>query len=302
MAVHKLTKVVRGRPSLLTDSSKLLGRVSQIEAGGSRYGLGGALVHGADVSQMLRNSNHGANRALEKSYTIDRDEAMNTNQDGLVKTVQSDLYKCSRIANLAELIERLGGVNEAAEKLNYSRTRLSQLQNGIGSFGQKIARKLERQAGLPEGHFDVHPDTRRLQAQALKEQASRIPVFSWAQIVERTMNPATHQAEPEGLMPCPVPCGQNSFVVKNETLAMSPDFNEGAHLFVDPDTQPRSGDPVLVGLPAGQGVVFRYMRVDGARRYLVAASESWPDRVSEMPVGATIIGVVVFSGSATRRS
>lgn len=100
----------------------------------------------------------------------------------------------------------------------------------------------------------------------------------------------------EDLLPCPVRCGQRTFILSVKGASMEPRFHNGDLVFVDPDATAESGNYVIVQLEGADETTFRELIIEGGHTYLKALNPDWPDRIIEIDKNATICGVVVFKG------
>lgn len=101
----------------------------------------------------------------------------------------------------------------------------------------------------------------------------------------------------ERWVPCPVPHGERTFVLKVRGESMEPEYRNGDWIFVDPSRQPENGSHVVVRMEDDQEATFKKLVIEGDRRYLVALNPAWPERVIEIDKTATIVGTVIFSGT-----
>ena len=100
----------------------------------------------------------------------------------------------------------------------------------------------------------------------------------------------------EDLLPCPVRCSPDTFVLRVRGESMEPKFHDGDLIFVDPQVAPVSGRYVVVRLEDSQEATFKQLIVEEGRQYLKALNPDWPHRIIEVNVDATICGVIVFKG------
>ena len=106
-----------------------------------------------------------------------------------------------------------------------------------------------------------------------------------------------HEDAEERLL-CPVPCSEETFVLRVQGESMEPKFHPGELIYVDPAITPASGRYVVVQLGDSEEAMLRRLVVDGGRRYLEALNPDWPARIVEVGSNVTICGVVVFKGEA----
>ena len=123
------------------------------------------------------------------------------------------------------------------------------------------------------------------------------PIIDWSQVPtdERI---GLHQQDKRfsGLLPCPVPCSQGTYVLRVKGASMEPKFANGDLIFVDPEVAADSGKYVVVHLAGSDEADFKQLIIEGGRQYLKALSPDWPDRITEMDEATRVCGVVVFKG------
>jgi SOS-response transcriptional repressor LexA len=123
------------------------------------------------------------------------------------------------------------------------------------------------------------------------------PLISWVQAGEWTEISEGYVPQYESeLLPCPVRCSEETFVLRVHGVSMEPRFHEGDLIFVDPDATPVHGKYVVVQLDESNEATFKQLIVEENRQYLKALNPDWPNRIIEVNAAATICGVVVFKG------
>ena len=123
------------------------------------------------------------------------------------------------------------------------------------------------------------------------------PIIGWSQVpTDRHTGLDQHDLRFEGLLPCPVPCSQGTYVLRVKGASMEPKFANGDLIFVDPAIAAESGRYVVVRLPGSDEADFKQLIVEGGRQYLKALNPDWPDRITELEPSAVVCGVVVFKG------
>ena len=98
------------------------------------------------------------------------------------------------------------------------------------------------------------------------------------------------------LLPCPVRCSPESFVLRVRGTSMEPKFHEGDLIFVDPNASADHGKYVVVRLDESNEATFKQLIIEEGKRYLKALNPDWPNRIIEVDEEATICGVIVFKG------
>lgn len=217
-----------------------------------------------------------------------------------------------RLRNLELLIAEAGSAVKLARAAGTNSSYLSQVRNQMPTkkgtprgVGDDLAEKLERGMGKPLGWMDeVHAEppqqpagTPEPNADAGPDIRSLRPLISWVQAGEWS-EISEGFVPPYGveLLPCPVTCSPESFVLRVRGSSMEPKFHEGDLIFVDPNVAAVHGKYVVVRLDETNEATFKQLIVEGKRQYLKALNPDWPNRIIELNAAATIVGVVVFKG------
>ena len=98
------------------------------------------------------------------------------------------------------------------------------------------------------------------------------------------------------LLPCPVSCSNDSYVLRVRGVSMEPKFHDGDLIFVDPHVDAVHGKYVVVMIEDTAEATFKQLIVEEGRQYLKALNPEWPNRIIEVNQNARICGVVVFKG------
>ena len=184
------------------------------------------------------------------------------------------------------------------------------------NIGRGLAEKIEEHSGKPNGWMDLVHDfvdyTTTTESRArytVKENRPGmprsnvvagptikrvVPLIRWEQA--GVVLALDEQHPPKGAYLCPVECSEEAFVLEVTGISMEPRFRDGELIFVDPSVKPVHGKFVIVRTEPGQDPVLRQLIIEGRKLYLKAVNEDWPDRVTEMPPDAKVVGVVIFKG------
>lgn len=217
-----------------------------------------------------------------------------------------------RVRNLELLIAEAGSAAKLARIAGTNSSYLSQVRNQMPTkkgtprgVGDDLAEKLERGMGKPAGWMDEPHEDNQKQPVTCKEMnthagpdiCSLHPLISWVQAGEWSEISEGYVPQYESeLLPCPVRCSEETFVLRVHGVSMEPKFHEGDLIFVDPNVTPSHGKYVVVQLDESNEATFKQLIVEENRQYLKALNPDWPNRIIEVNSAATIVGVVVFKG------
>ena len=154
-----------------------------------------------------------------------------------------------RLDNLERLVAEAGSAAALARLAHTSDSYLSQIRNRLTTakgtprgVGDDLAAKLEKAMGKPHGWMDErHGEGAKntepvfYNAEAGPDVRSLRPLISWVQAgewAEIAGNFALGDAE--DLLPCPVRCSPDTFVLRVRGESMEPKFHDGDLIFVDP--------------------------------------------------------------------
>ena len=121
---------------------------------------------------------------------------------------------------------------------------------------------------------------------------SWVQAGEWAEISEGFVPEYGHE-----LVPCPVYCSPESFILRVRGSSMEPKFHDGDLIFVDPNAEAVNKKFVVVQLDEPNEATFKQLIIEGEHQYLQALNPDWPNRIIEVNESATICGVVVFKGA-----
>ena len=97
-------------------------------------------------------------------------------------------------------------------------------------------------------------------------------------------------------LPCPIPCSDDTFVLRVQGESMEPKFHDGDLIYADPQVPPENRRYVIVRLDGADEAILRQLIVEGGHRYFKALNPDWPDRIVGGSTGVVIRGGVVFKG------
>lgn len=174
---------------------------------------------------------------------------------------------------------------------------LSQVMTGSRSFGEKSARKFEKQIGLPFEFLDDRSRISPSESVDANVSPTRSPPVERPIISRTRAGQWEDVADPyelndaEGWEAAPSDTGPRSFFLWVDGNSMEPEYPDGGLILVDPDIQPVHGDDVVVKTP-DQQATFKRLQMTGDGVFLLALNPDFPDRIMKVPEDSTIIGVV----------
>jgi len=218
-----------------------------------------------------------------------------------------------RLKNLELLIAEAGSAANLADRVGTNSSYLSQVRRRMPtkkgtprSIGDDLAVKLEQGMGKHEGWLDEpHRDEWDQSSLTGKDTNAHLgpdirslhPVISWVQAGDWKEIAEGYQPQyGDELLPCPVKCSKDAYVLRVHGISMEPRFHDGDLIFVDPHVEPIGGRYVVVMLEDSNEATFKQLIVEGGRQYLKALNPEWPNRIIEVNQNARICGVVVFKG------
>lgn len=218
-----------------------------------------------------------------------------------------------RLSNLETLVAEAGSAASLARIARTSESYLSQIRNRLPtakgtprSVGDELAAKLEEATGKPHGWMDephspagTGKETTRAapNAEFGPQVHGLYPLISWVQAGDwMEISGSFDFDDAEDLLPCPIRCSKDTFVLRVRGESMEPKFSDGDLIFVDPQAATGNGKFVVVRLVDTNEAVFKQLILEGGRQYLKALNPDWPNRIIEVESNASICGVVVFKG------
>lgn len=78
-------------------------------------------------------------------------------------------------------------------------------------------------------------------------------------------------------------------------MSMSPIFNEGELVFVDPEVEAISGKYIIARLDDENEATFKQLIIEDNQKFLKAANPNWPTQIQIISGNCTIVGVVISS-------
>lgn len=118
------------------------------------------------------------------------------------------------------------------------------------------------------------------------------PVISWVQAGDWSQIHELNRSEADHY-PCPVKCSKKTFLLKVCGMSMSPVFNDGELIFIDPEIEPTNGKYVIARLDDENEATFKQLIVESGHKFLKAANPAWPTQIQPINGNCTIVGVVI---------
>jgi len=212
-----------------------------------------------------------------------------SNDEGLpVESGMSD--KLVRIHMLRQFAHHRGltGPTEIGKAIGKPANQTADLLAGRANFGEKVARSIEENAGLPNKWLDSIDMEQNVRPGP--EMRGRVPLLSdvqagmYKEFVDNTQ-PGDGGSE---MIPVSCPVGRHTFALRVVGDSMEPDFTPGMILIVEPDLDPQPGDYVIAKNGSDE-TTFKQLVKDGADWYLRPCNARYPLK----PLGSSaIIGVV----------
>lgn len=128
----------------------------------------------------------------------------------------------------------------------------------------------------------------------------KCPIISWVRAGELCDVGHIEDFEcAEEWLICGVPHSSRTFGLKVIGDSMSPEYQEGWYIFIDPEVQAQHNDDVIVRDQYGKAT-FKRLQITPEGSYLLALNPDYPNRILKVPDTSTICGVVIYSGRKRR--
>lgn len=188
---------------------------------------------------------------------------------------------------------------DIVKSANVSKGTVSQWMNGIAKpSGQNIITLSKVLECSPDWLLSGKGAStlEKSNVEAGPELHGQYPVLSWVQAGDWSSIYEEANRYNAEHYPCPVKCSDNTFLLKVRGMSMSPTFNEGELLFIDPEVEPINGKYIIARLDDDNEATFKQLIIEGNQKYLKAANPSWPTPIQPINGNCTIVGVVIFVG------
>ena len=221
-----------------------------------------------------------------------------------------DIYAIRR-SNLQSLIDSRaqGNAAEFARLVNKERAQigqyLSEKYNEGRSIGERVARQIEVDLGLPHGYLDTpHPLISNIAPASIGER--RIPLLNYVQAGDFADCGQNFTMEDVEYLLTDLDLSDRAFALQIKGDSMLPEFKEGDRIIVDCEISPRPGDFVVAKNSEQEATFkkYRLLQIDSSGNEvfeLTPLNEDYPSmRSDEHPV--QIIGTMVEHRKYYRRS
>ena len=174
-------------------------------------------------------------------------------------------------------------IADVARKSNRDPAQLWGMVKGKRPFGERNARALEEELGLPNGYFDAAPSTTNLDAQEVSGW-TKVPLIAWEDA--KSFSTAKHKDYVFTMHKNNGRC----FGVTITDDSMVPTLRTGDVALVDPDIKPTPGNVVLATVN-GVTMIGRYKQKSLTTFEICADNTNYPS-VSSTEAEVRIIGTV----------
>lgn len=152
----------------------------------------------------------------------------------------------------------------------------------------------------PDSSINIGLDNKNINVESIAIDIKRCPLISWVRAGELCdVGHVYTKDDAEEWLICGVQHGSRTFALRVVGDSMAPDYQEGWHIFVDPDIQARHNDDVIVRDETGNAT-FKRLQITQEGQFLLALNTDYPNRIINVPKGSTICGVVIYSGKSRK--
>lgn len=197
-----------------------------------------------------------------------------------------------------------------AEKIGLSYNLLSQYigKNPTKNIGDDTAEKIEKAFGKPAGFLDQASTSASTKiregfdneidlSNKIPLHGTPIPVISWVAAGSFTaIETVIKDAEIDEWLPPNKDCGKNGYGLIVTGVSMSPKFEIGDRIYVNPDVQTfdlQSDDLVIVSCAGDTEATFKQLIIEGGSQYLKPLNPNWPEQIIKLSEDCRLVGKVV---------
>lgn len=131
---------------------------------------------------------------------------------------------------------------------------------------------------------------------AVSTEALLCPIVSWVQAGAFSEMTTPFSPNDYEYMPCPVPTGEGTYILKVKGESMTPKFEEGDLIFVDPNkVSAEHGKYIIAMLMDSDEATFKQLQILDGKKYLKALNPTYPPEMKFLPINGNcqIIGTVI---------
>lgn len=198
--------------------------------------------------------------------------------------------------NLRALVDE-HGLAQVAKRVKRSATQLSDTLAGRKSFGEKVARAIEREwdPSLSSGWLDISGQEIDANVEPGPEMRGLVPIISWVQAGQWCDSVDLFQpGDSDEWLACPAKHGPHTFALRVRGVSMEPKYFDGAIIFVDPDRTADHLSNVVVRLDHDNEVTFKQLVIEDGVRFLRPLNPDWPGpKLIKVESDSVICGVVI---------
>lgn len=217
----------------------------------------------------------------------------------------SERYAChmDRVARMREIIDdRFDGVQaDFAKAIGRSPSVVWQYLSGHRTIGEKFARHVERKLNLPTNYLDRTSASIAAEMESVQpsidanvsegpEIKGKVPLISWVQA--GSAQEAIDLFQPgvaDEWVPTSAPIREHTYALRIEGDSMSPKFQPGMQIIVEPDMPCENGSYVIAKNQDGE-TTFKRLVKDAGVWLLKPENSQYP--TLRLDDGYSIIGVV----------
>lgn len=224
-----------------------------------------------------------------------------------------DIYAIRR-RNLQQVIDERAHGNAAdfARSIERERSQIAQYlspaYNEGRSIGERVARKIEQEAGLPTGYLDTATTQKTFDTNVRSASIGerRIPLLNYVQAGSFADCGQNFTMEDVEYLLTDLDLSERSFALQIKGDSMRPDFTEGDRIIVDCEISPRPGDFVVAKNSEEEATFKKYRLISIDERgkeifELVPLNEDYPSMRSDQH-SVQIIGTMVEHRKYYRRT
>ncbi|KKA43459.1 MULTISPECIES: S24 family peptidase [Salinivibrio] len=193
------------------------------------------------------------------------------------------------------------GVTKLVPEITFNRVTVSNIENGTQkSVKDRILLALVKVLKCSpdwlvygEGSQEQSPAQGNIAKGPIVEQ--KCPLISWVQAGAFTTIQEFSEQD-YTYYPCPARCGPRTYILEVRGDSMSPRFEEGDLIYVDPDiVEPNHGKFVIAQLEESPEATFKQLQILDGRKLLKALNPDYPPELRYIQINGNcrLVGTVV---------